>query len=297
MATPPSQPWAELQHDLLVAIMSRVGAPDLLSGGAPRACSSWRAAARDPFAWRRVDLRDWAALTSGRRAAGPGPSGRHLPVHAALAAILEVAAVRAAGRMEAVLLPEFADEDHLLFLAERSPNLHYFSLPGTFMAYDKFCKAIGKLHSLKGMAVDESLIHHDVLLHVLQCCPGFVELKVFALYVDEEMASVICDCLPRLKKLEIPSSDMSSAAIIKFLDCLEELEYLDISGYETSSISSAVLDKASRLKVFLWNSKFELGEFVDCSNCGEHNINPQEPCKCMMEHKVMDWLAGPTQTS
>ncbi|TKV92820.1 hypothetical protein SEVIR_9G185700v4 [Setaria viridis] len=292
MATPPSRPWAELQHDLLVAIMTHVGAPGLLSGGAPRACSSWRAAARDPLAWRRVDLRDWAALTSGRRA-----SSSRVPVHAALFGILEVAATLAEGRIEAVLLPEFADEDHLLFLAERCPNLHYFSLPSTCMTYDQFCKAIGEFHSLKGMAVDESLINYDVLLHVHQCCPDFVELKVSALYVDEEMASTICNSLPQLKKLEIPSSDMPAAAITKFLDCLEELEYLDISGYETSAISSTVLEKASRLKVFLWNSKFELGEFVDCSNCGEHNINPGEPCKCMMEHKVMDWLAGPSQAS
>jgi hypothetical protein len=115
MATPPSRPWAELQHDLLAAIMTRVGAPDLLSGGAPRACSSWRAAARDPLAWRRVDLRDWAALTSSRRAA----SSSRAPVHAVLSAILEVAATLADGRIEAVLLPEFADEDHLLFLAKR----------------------------------------------------------------------------------------------------------------------------------------------------------------------------------
>ena len=166
------------------------------------------------------------------------------------------------------------------------------------MTYDQFCKAIGGLHSLKGMAVDETLINYDVLLHVHQCCPDFVELKVSALYVDEEMASVICNSLPNLKKLEIPSADMSSAAILKFLDCLAELEHLDISGYETSAISSLVLEKASRLKVFLWNSKFELGEFMDCSNdCREHNINPQEPCKCMMEHKVMDWLAGPSQAS
>ncbi|KAJ1294764.1 hypothetical protein BS78_01G171500 [Paspalum vaginatum] len=294
MAMPPSRSWAELQHDLLVAIMIRVGVPDLLSGGASRACSSWRAAARDPLPWRRVDLRDWAALTSARRAAGPGPSRTRVPVHAALAGILEIAATLAEGRIEAVLLPEFADEDHLLFLAERCPNLHYFSLPSTCMTYDQFCKAIGELRSLKGMAVDESLINYDVLLHVNQCCPEFVELKVSALYVDEEMASVICNSLPQLKKLEIPRSDMSSAAIIKFLDCLEELEYLDISGYETSAISSTVLEKASRLKVFLWNSKVELGEFMDCSNCGEHNIDPQEPCKCMMDHKVMDWLAGPS---
>jgi hypothetical protein len=119
MASPPVRPWGELQHDLLVAIMSRVGTPDLLSGGAPRACSAWWAAARDPFAWRRVDLRDWTALTSARRAAGTRATSTSVSVQDALAGVLEVAATRADGRMEAVLLPEFADEDHILFLAER----------------------------------------------------------------------------------------------------------------------------------------------------------------------------------
>jgi hypothetical protein len=80
------------------------------------ACSSWRATARGPLTWRRVELRDWATLTSGRRAMGPGPSCTRVPVHAALAGILDVAAMLAEGRIEAVLLPEFADEDHLLFL-------------------------------------------------------------------------------------------------------------------------------------------------------------------------------------
>uniref|UniRef100_A0A0E0NX68 F-box domain-containing protein n=1 Tax=Oryza rufipogon TaxID=4529 RepID=A0A0E0NX68_ORYRU len=282
-SSPPVRPWADLQHDLLVMIMSRVGLPDLLSGGATRACSAWRASARDPLVWRRVDLRDWAVLTSARRrlAAGDGEAaaaGRgRVPLQAALCSVLEIVVRRAAGRMEALLLPEFADEEHLLFLAQRNPNLHYFSLPATCITYDQFRKAIDKLQFLKGMAVDESLINHDVLSHVHQCCPDFLELKVFALYVDEEMASIICNSLPRLKKLEIPNSDMSCAAIIKFLDCLEELEYLDISGYETSAISSAVLQKASRLNIFIWNSKFELGEFTDCSNCGEHCINPQKP--------------------
>ncbi|KAI5011579.1 hypothetical protein ZWY2020_013716 [Hordeum vulgare] len=297
MAPPALRSWGELQHDLLVAIMSRVGAPDLLSGGTPRTCSAWWAAARDPLAWRRVDLRDWTARTSARRAAGTAATRGIVSVHAALTGDLEVAATRADGRMEAVLLPEFADEEHLMLLAERSPNLQYFSFPTTCMTSDDFCGAISKLQSLKGMAVDESLVHYDVLLHVHQCCPGFRELKVFALYVDEDMASIICESLPQLRKLEIPNADMSCAAIVKFLDCLDKLEYLDISGYETSAISSSVLHKASRLKAFVWNSKFELGEFMDCSNCGEHSINPQEPCKCTMDHKVMDWLAGPSQTA
>uniref|UniRef100_A0A0E0D2T0 F-box domain-containing protein n=1 Tax=Oryza meridionalis TaxID=40149 RepID=A0A0E0D2T0_9ORYZ len=123
-SSPPVRPWADLQHDLLVMIMSRVGLPDLLSGGATRACSAWRASARDPLVWRRVDLRDWAILTSARRrlAAGDGEAaaaGRgRVPLQAALCSVLEIVVRRAAGRMEALLLPEFADEEHLLFLAQ-----------------------------------------------------------------------------------------------------------------------------------------------------------------------------------
>jgi len=93
---------------LLVAIMTRVGAPDLLSGGA---CSSWRAMARDQAG-------DWVALTFGRRTARLGhsnswrtrthrarrhPGGRHQV---------------GSEQIKAVPLPEFADEDHLLFLAD-----------------------------------------------------------------------------------------------------------------------------------------------------------------------------------
>jgi hypothetical protein len=74
-----------------------------------------------------------------------------------------------------------------------------------------------------------------------------VLLQMSALYVDEEMASIICNSLLQLKKPEIPSSDMSTSAIIMFLDCLEAFEYLDMSGYEASAISSIILEKASRL--------------------------------------------------
>ena len=64
---------------LLVAIMTRVGAPDLLSGGA---CSSWCAMARDPAGAPR----DWDTPTLG------------VPVHTELVGILEVATKLAQSR-------------------------------------------------------------------------------------------------------------------------------------------------------------------------------------------------------
>jgi hypothetical protein len=74
---------------------------------------------RDLLAWQRVDLRDWAALTSNWHTARlrlsrtrPHSSRRHPGGRRGAAKLAE-------GRIKAVLLPEFSGEDHLLFLAER----------------------------------------------------------------------------------------------------------------------------------------------------------------------------------
>lgn len=167
--------------------------------------------------------------------------------------------------------------------------MHYFSLPNPEMDEEMFRKAVGKLAFLRGMAVDENLIRSEVLLHVNQCCASLKELSVFSEFVDEDMASLICKSLPSLRKLEITESVISSQAIITFIDGLKELEHFDISGYENSAITDVVLQKASRLKVFIWNSRFELGEFMDCSNCGEDWLL-QRSCECMLDRKVMEWL-------
>jgi len=149
----------------------------------------------------------------------------------------------------------------------RCPELLYFSLKNDDIPDDEFSKAISKFEFLKGMAVNECLISHEILLHVYDCCIYFSELRVFAEALDEEMASIICDCLPCLHKLEIMDCTMSQQSILTLLDGLKELEYLDISGYENSGITGGVLEKASRLKVFKWASKYDEDEFEYCSDC------------------------------
>jgi hypothetical protein len=94
-----------------------------------------------------------------------------------------------------------------------------------------------------------------------------------------------------LRKLEIPIR-LSRGAILAFLEELHVLEYLDISGYQDSVINNEILEKASRLKVFIWHSGQELGEFVVCSNCGgDESVGI--PCQCALEVKIMEWLANP----
>lgn len=42
--------WENLNHDILVLILSKLQMHDLINGGS-RVCSSWRAAASDPVCW------------------------------------------------------------------------------------------------------------------------------------------------------------------------------------------------------------------------------------------------------
>ncbi|OAY82104.1 F-box/LRR-repeat protein At3g48880-like [Ananas comosus] len=277
--------WGGMSRDLLEAILARVGAPDLVAA-VPFVCSSWREASRDPLFWRRLDLGDWDAVSRRLRRGGGGGG----TAAAEFAGILRVAVARGRGRTESISFPSFADEAHLLFVAERCSNLLYFSLPNPRIASDRFCEAVAKLKLLKGMAVDESLITNEVLLHIKNCCKNFSELRVCAESVNREIASVICKSLPNLKKLEITNSVISKQAIITLLDGLEQLEHFDISGYRNSTITDLVLQKASRLKVFLWDSKLELGELMDCSHC-EDGLVLQRPCECVLNQRVMEWLA------
>ncbi|XP_073005386.1 F-box/LRR-repeat protein At3g48880-like [Typha latifolia] len=272
--------WEDLNRDLLVAILARVGVADLVAA-VPFVCSSWRGAAMDPACWRNLDFSNWDAISYhlGLRGLDGFPG------------FLEFVLSRTHGLLDSIYFPSFADEDDLLLVAERCPKLLYFSLPDPHLSADKFCEAVSKLHFLKGMAVDENLISYEVLLHVNQCCANFTELKVFTGYLDDEMASIISNSLPRLQKLEITNTNFTAQAIITFLDQLKELEHLDISGYQSSSITDVVLEKSSRLKVFLWDSRVELGEFVECSNCGDSWLL-EKPCGCMLDQKIMEWLSN-----
>ncbi|XP_008797416.1 F-box/LRR-repeat protein At3g48880-like [Phoenix dactylifera] len=274
--------WEDLNRDLLVAIFERMGVADLIAG-VPFVCSSWRVASLDPLCWRNLDFRDWESICLRlffRR-------NEILD----FADLLDFSITRAHEHLDSIYFPDFADDIDLLDVSERCPELTYFSLPNPHVMEHRFCEAVSKLEFLKGMAVDESVINREVLQHVNKCCKYFTELNVFAENVDEEKASIICKSLPDLRKLEITNSAISRQAIITFLDELKDLEHLDISGYENSGITDLVLEKASRLKVFLWDSRFELGEFMACSNNEEDDWLLQRSCECMLDSKVMEWLA------
>ncbi|KAK8918815.1 hypothetical protein KSP39_PZI021404 [Platanthera zijinensis] len=274
--------WEDLGIDLLALIFSRVGIADLIAG-VPYVCSSWWRAAREPFCWRSLDFREWDDIS--RRL------GCERDCHIDCDDLLVHAIISSEEFIDSVHLPYFADIFDLEHLSNKCPELLYFSIENPDLSVDEFCKHIGKFKFLNGMAVDQSLICHQVLQLVNQCCEYFSELEVFSDEMDKQMASIICECLPKLRKLLITNCRVSRDAILTLLGGLKEIEYLDISGYELSGITSEVIEKASHLKVFRWDSMYDLGEFEYCSHC-EEDYFFQSPCECVMDQQVMEWLAN-----
>lgn len=176
----------------------------------------------------------------------------------------------------------------------RLSNLTYLSLPNPEILEDEFFIALPKFESLTGLAVDQYFGKSVNLLSLLHNHrPNLTEFKLFDQddCLEHHHAMIICHYLPNLRKLEIPIR-LSRRAILTFFEELQGLEYLDISGYQDSVINKEILEKASRLKVFIWHSGHELGEFVVCSNCGGSE-SVETPCQCALEEKIMEWLANP----
>ncbi|KAJ1698431.1 hypothetical protein LUZ63_006943 [Rhynchospora breviuscula] len=276
-----SKGWNDLNPDLLLSILSRLSTLDLIAG-VYAVCSSWRIAARDPICWRILDLSDWDAVVARFRALVSFPQ--------VLNRILAFS--RGGASIEKLYLPPFADGQDLIFVADRLPNLIYLSLPNPEIQEDEFFLALKIFRFLTGLAVDQNFGMSVNLISLLQYhC--LTEFKLFEheARLEHHHAMIMCHYLPNLKKLEIPVR-LSRQAILTFLEELHGLEYLDISGYQDSVINNEILEKASRLKVFVWHSGRDLGEFVVCSNCGG-NESVAAPCQCVLEEKIMEWLANP----
>ncbi|XP_074589822.1 F-box/LRR-repeat protein At3g48880-like [Curcuma longa] len=270
---PNGRRWEDLSPELLVTIFQRLGVADLIAG-VPFVCSSWRAATLDPLCWLELDFREWIRIF---QQIGVSPS---CDLRSVFSHILRFAVARSRHLLKCIYFPSFVFDEDLFNVATSCPRLEYFDFPNgdSAMEAELFCNSITRLKFLRGMKVNERFIEFDVLQHVNQCCVHLTDLGVFSHGMDARMASIICESLPSIRKLEITDPAISSQAIIVFLDGLKELEHFDISGYKNSPITDVILKKASRLKIFIWNSGIELGEFIDCSFCGS-NIVSEESCR------------------
>ncbi|KAJ3696041.1 hypothetical protein LUZ60_001418 [Juncus effusus] len=279
-----SRRWSDLSYDLLVSIFARLGSADLIVG-VSSVCSSWRAAARNKHCWRVLDLSEWNSVTV------------RVPVPVTFNQVFNrVLGFVNGGRelIEEVYFPPSSNEQDLLLVADSLPNLLYFSFPGSIINQEEICAAFTKFKCLKGMAVNQVFfLSSEALLLISTNFPDLSELKILGgeCFLCKFLVTMVVKFTPKLRKLEMREMEINTTATLMLLDQLQNLEYLDISGYSESGITKEVIEKASRLKVFIWHSNHDLGEFSECSNCGkEDNVGPN--CECMFGQRVMEWLTN-----
>ncbi|KAJ3696044.1 hypothetical protein LUZ60_001421 [Juncus effusus] len=254
-----SRQWSDLSYNLLVSIFSRLSSTDLIVG-VSSVCSSWQAAARDKNCWRIVDISDSDSIDLCDR-------DSRIPVTVTSNQVFNrLLRFANGGRLvDEVYLPDVSNGKDLILVAERLPNLVYLSFPSSDISQEEIHLALTKFKSLKGIAVSRVFLQDiEVLLHLSTDCPDISELKFlgrefsFSYYVP-----AIVRFFPKLRKLEMRDVEIRTGTTLILLNQLQHLEYLDISGCDESAITKEVIEKASRLKVFIWRSNRDLGEFVE----------------------------------
>ncbi|KAJ4792497.1 F-box/LRR-repeat protein [Rhynchospora pubera] len=236
--------WEDLNNDLLISILLKLGPAELIAGGFSSVCSSWRAAARDASLWRILDLSDWGVVN--RRIGAP------IAFHRVLGRV--IAFTRGGNFIEEVHLSPYSSGLDLILISERLPNLLYLSLPNPNIIENDFFMALSNFKSLRGISVNRNLLaSFGVLFHFNELFPNLEQLKLFpgkACFCNVD-AITLSHFFPNLRKLEIPMPLLSTKALSTLLDSLKILEYLDISVYDESVITVQITEKASRIKAFV----------------------------------------------
>ncbi|KAJ4754500.1 F-box/LRR-repeat protein [Rhynchospora pubera] len=247
--------WEDLNNDLLISILLKLGSAELIAGSFSSVCSSWRHVARDASLWRVLDFSDWGAIT--RRIGAP------IAFHRVLGRVL--ALTRGGHFIQEVHLSRYSSGRDLIVISERLPNLLYLSLPLTKIEKD-FCMALSKFKYLRGLSLTSNfLVHFGVLFYFNELFPNFAELKLIPGKGDfcNVDAITLSHFFPNLRKLEIQIQALSAEAITTLLDSLKILEHLHVSVSEESVITVQIIEKAARLKTFTWHLSSESRKFIN----------------------------------
>ncbi|KAF9610803.1 hypothetical protein IFM89_024935 [Coptis chinensis] len=141
------------------------------------------------------------------------------------------------------------------------------------------------------MEVDEVFISDDsTLKQVSECCPNFIKLEVCN-SVCKNTALLIATFLPKLKILDISSTNIHRKDLLVILKGCVELESLDITNCGKIHSDDEILKiGCRRLEVFKWDNAYS----DYCSECEEENedMSYQWPCAHVMDEGFSTYIEG-----
>ncbi|KAL5985203.1 hypothetical protein ACLOJK_036441 [Asimina triloba] len=256
--------WEDMELDILVRIFREFDVIQLTSG-ISQVCSSWRLACSDPLLWKTIDL---GILKSNFI---PIPSKPYIWVdersNKLLTRIVKITMGLSRGNVNCIIFHFnlYPKDDHLIYIAERSPRLKRLVLPAwNLMTKGGICSAIRKWTDLESMTMPFISAPAYIMEEIGASCKNFSQLKVMGNF-DAHFAWSIITFLPRLKVLSLRCSVLTTKALMLILDSMVHLEVLNVSHclfFEEvlthaprrifRELDEAIVEKASRLQAFYY---------------------------------------------
>ncbi|KAK3002417.1 hypothetical protein RJ639_022315 [Escallonia herrerae] len=209
--------WLELPPEVTASILHRLGAIELLET-AQKVCTPWRNICKDPAMWRTVDMRN---------------SGDTDPYD--LENLTMHAVDLSRGQLEGINIENFASDQLLLYIADRSSQLKRLRLVHCKedISPEAFSEAFKKLPLLEELHLYFTAFDKGDIEVAGRFC---TLLKSFKLNrqaykhpgkCDDE-ALAIAESMPKLRHLQLFGSMMTDNGLCAILDKCPHLESLDL---------------------------------------------------------------------
>ncbi|KAM5587553.1 F-box protein SKIP19-like [Rosa sericea] len=212
----PIRNWTELPEDVTAAILSRLGAIDILET-AQKVCKTWYKVCKDPLMWRIVDFRD-----------------DDLPKVHDLGKMCRYAVDRSDGKLVSINLDSFATDELLKYITDSSSGIRCLRLVRCDITSEGLSAVSSRLTLLEELEISHCSVSHETLEVVGASCPLLKSLKLnsrwysFAHEECNKHALAIAGTMHNLHHLQIFANKLTNDGLQAILDGCPPLESLDL---------------------------------------------------------------------
>ncbi|KAK2659793.1 hypothetical protein Ddye_006326 [Dipteronia dyeriana] len=213
--------WDELIPDALGLIFKNLPLKEVLTV-IPRVCKSWSKAVAGPYCWQEIDVEEW--------------SNRCKPDH--LDRMLQMLITRSSGSLRKLCVSGLRNNMMFSFIAENAGSLQTLRLTRSEISDSVAEQIAGRLSAITfldlsycckiGATALEAIGKHCKLLAGL--CRNMHPLDTADKLSQDDEATVIATTMPKLRRLEMAYSVVSTEGVLNIISSCSKLEFLDLRG-------------------------------------------------------------------
>lgn len=213
-----SRDWLELPTDVLLTILAKFDVEEILKTK-QFVCRLWYNMCKDPSLWRSIDIQSYGEFDLFQMYEN----------------MTRVAVDRSCGGLHDICIEYFGNDDLLLYIVDRSPQLKCLRLQcGYTISGEALVQAVRKLPLLEEIEITLCSFSEDDIQEIGRSC---LLLKSFKLnsrgtrnmeLAGDEEARAIAESMPGLRHLQLIGNAMTNYGLQAIIDSCVHLESLDL---------------------------------------------------------------------